>query len=116
MNSVSQISKAYSNMQIKTSTNPVNICMLHSKCVLLLKSVINENQLSNHLQIIKVQNIIAELEHALKIEDDLSKSLFYIYDYCYIQLEKHNIKSYQNALSIFSILDNTFKELLKNHQ
>jgi flagellar biosynthetic protein FliS len=113
MVSPSQMSKIYSSMQISTSSNPANICMLHSKCTSFLKQALQQNQEQKRLLLNKVQNIIAELQHALKIEDDLSRSLFYIYDYCYGLLETTETKNIENTLSLMTVLRDTFEELLK---
>ncbi len=106
-----QLSKIYSSMQISTSSNPANICMLHAKCTYFLKQVLQQSPEQKRLLLDKVQNIIAELEHALIIEDSLSRSLFYIYDYCYSLLETTETERIKNALSLMTILRNTFEEL-----
>lgn len=114
MTNASQMTKAYVSMQIKTSSNPENICMLHTKCVNFIRQSLIPNQPGNcqHL-LIKAQNIIAELEHALIIDDDLSKSLFYLYDYCYALLDQTDAEQHLIALQLLSLLRNTFAELLK---
>ena len=109
----SQMSKIYSSMQISTSSNPANICMLHTKCTYFLKQALQQqNPEQNRLLLDKVQNIIAELEHSLIVEDSLSRGLFYIYDYCYSLLESTDTEAIENALSLLSVLRDTFDELL----
>lgn len=112
MVSPSQMSKIYSSMQINTSSNTVNICMLHTKCTYFLKQALQQqNSVQKRLLLDKVQNIIAELEHSLIVEDSLSRSLFYIYDYCYSLLESTNTVTIGNALSLLQVLRETFDEL-----
>lgn len=111
MVSPSQMSKIYTSMQISTSSNPANICMLHTKCTYFLKQVLKQDPEQSRLLLDKVQNIIAELEHALIVEDSLSRSLFYIYDYCYSLLESTDTEKIENALSLITVLRDTFDEL-----
>ncbi len=113
MVSPTQMSKIYSNMQICTSSNPANICMLHTKCTYFLKQALQkQNPQQKRLLLDKVQNIIAELEHSLIVEDSLSQSLFYLYDYCYSLLENTNTEAIGNTLSLLLVLRDTFYELL----
>ena len=108
----SQMSKIYSSMQISTSSNPANICMLHTKCTYFLKQALQQqNPEQNRLLLDKVQNIIAELEHSLIVEDSLSGG-FLIYDYCYSLLESTDTEAIENALSLLSVLRASFDELL----
>lgn len=113
MNSSSQMTKAYASMQISTSSNPANICMLHTRCIYFIKQALLQDQIEKRTLLNKAQNIIAELEHALVIEDNLSRSLFYIYDYCYVHLEKTDPENIQHALTLITLLRDTFTELLK---
>lgn len=117
MVSPSQMSKIYSSMQISTSSNTVNICMLHTKCTYFLKQALQQqNPDQKRLLLDKVQNIIAELEHSLIVEDNLSRSLFYIYDYCYSLLESTNAETIGNALSLLQVLRDTLNELSSNQR
>lgn len=113
MTNISQMSTKYVSMQIKTAPNPANICMLHTKCVHFIKLAIASDQTPNRLLIIKAQNIIAELERALTVDDDLSQSLFYIYDYCYTLLDTTDYGKINNALTLLTLLRDTFTELSK---
>ncbi len=112
MVSPSQMSKIYSSMQISTSSNAANLCMLHTKCTYFLKQVLQQNPKQKRLLLDKVQNILAELEHSLIVDDNLSRSLFYIYDYCYSLLETTDTEKIENALSLLTVLRDTFDELL----
>lgn len=103
-------------MQIHTASNPANICMLHTRCTYFLKQALIINQPHYRLFLDKAQNIIAELEHALIVEDNLSRSLFYIYDYCYILLENNDPEKIRNALFLITLLRDTFTELTKENQ
>ncbi len=116
MTSNYQMSKAYSSMQVHTASNPANICMLHTRCIFFVKQALIDNQPNYRSFLDKAQNIIAELEHALIIDDNLSRSLFYIYDYCYILLEQNDPEKIRNALILLTLLRDTFTELVKENQ
>lgn len=105
--------KLYSDMQIDTSSAARIICMLHERCVQLMRQHIDGNikGMSNYL--IKAQNIIAQLEHSLKQTDDVSEGLFYLYDYAYCQIEKADTVSVNSAIRFMSSIRNTFEQLLK---
>jgi flagellar biosynthetic protein FliS len=103
--------KIYERTRISTSSNPRIIYMLHCKCVQLIQQSLED--VEHRTMLIRAQNIIAELEHALIIEDELSQGLFYIYDYCYCLLETDNLLHKQHAISTLCILRDTFGQLLK---
>ena len=115
MNSPSETARKYASMQIQTASNSRVICMLHAKCISLIQkaSEIQNDQSGRRLLLDRAQNILAELERVLVVDDDLSQGLFYLYDYCYCLLENSEKDSYRQAISILSLLRDTFNTLLR---
>ncbi len=106
------VAEYYSRKQIETASKSKKICMLHERCVyLLLQS--NEVTSKKPLLLIKVQNILSQLQLSLILHDPIAQSLFYLYDYCYLCLERGNVQDIKNTLEILEILKNTFQKLLK---
>ena len=107
-------SKYYARVQIETSPKPRLICMLHDKCVQLIRRYLEGNGGASQTLLINAQNILAQLERSLKQSDDVSEGLFYLYDYCYCQIEKSDTASLNSALNIMTNIRDTFENLLKN--
>lgn len=102
----------YFRTQIETTSKSKAICMLHERCIFFLQksqSIANERSLF----LKKVQNILTQLQLALKIQDPISQSLFYLYDYCYLCCERGNEQDTSNTIEILRILHDTFRMLLK---
>lgn len=108
----SEISLKYSRMQVATSA-PRIISMLHSRCATLIKQSIKK-QMTDRKLLDNAQNILAQLESSLIVDDDLSKSLFYLYDYCYQQLESGTPEDLRRALNVFIPIDEAFRILTKS--
>lgn len=106
------IAQHYSRMQIETAGHPQLIWLLHAKCVNLIKQSASTDILHRRNLLLRAQNVLAELESALKVTDELSKSLFYLYDYCYCLLDTEKEADHTLALSIISVLRDTFSILL----
>jgi len=107
--------KLYAHVQIDTSNKPRIICMLHDRCVQLIRQHIESAQHGLSAHLVNAQNIIAQLEHSLKKTDDVSDGLFYLYDYSYCQIEKADPPSLKSALSIMTSIRDTFEELMKSN-
>jgi len=105
--------KLYAQVQIDTSTKPRLLCMLHERCVQLIRQHCENNISGLSPQLINAQNIIAQLERSLVQDDDVSEGLFYLYDYCYCQIEKADRPSVNSALSIMINIRDTFELLTK---
>ena len=106
-----EIARHYAHMNIVTSAMPRVIYLLHERCLLLIqKSLHSEQPQRQYLD--KAQNIIVELERALKIEDSIAESMFYLYDYCYVRLDSMDSSEHEHALAIMKDLRNTFYSLL----
>ena len=102
----------YFRTQVETASKGKALCMLHERCIFfLLKTHGAANEKSFFLK--KVQNILTQLQLALRIQDPISQSLFYLYDYCYLCCERGNAQDISNTLEILKILHDTFRKLLK---
>lgn len=106
-------SKYYAKMQIDTSAKPRLICMLHEKCVQLIRQHLDGTHGNSLALLVNAQNILAQLERSLKQTDDVSEGLFYLYDYCYCQIEKSDTASLNAALKIMISIRDTFEQLGK---
>jgi flagellin-specific chaperone FliS len=100
-------------MQIVTASRNKQITMLHEKCVALIyKGILcTPDQKRHYLD--QAQNILAQLQSALRIEDSVSQGLFYLYDYAYVLCESGITHDCHKALAIIRILRDTFRELLR---
>jgi flagellar biosynthetic protein FliS len=102
----------YANVQIETAPIRRAICMLHEKCVLFISNAIDFPDKKQEF-VTKAQNIITQLIMSLKIEDEVSKSLYILYEYCYALLEHSSKEKLINAGNIMAILRDTFNYLNK---
>lgn len=107
--------KTYEQMQIRSSSSSRLICILHEKCVNYISRSLCSGPTLQRSFIDRALNILATLEQALKIEDDISDGLFCLYDYCYSVLDENNSHEKTNvALIILTQLRDTFNSLYKN--
>ena len=99
----------YAQQQIQGAGKLKSLQMLHEGGVRFLKHALadTENRAEN---IIKTQNIIAQLQMTLKPEKgELAELIFYLYDYIYVQLEKGDEASINNSVMLFNHLIHTFR-------
>jgi flagellin-specific chaperone FliS len=114
MNSVKGYLKTYEQMQIRSSSSSRLICILHEKCVSYISRSLCSGLSLQRNFIDRALNILATLEQALKVEDDISDGLFCLYDYCYSVLDENNSHEKINAaLMILTQLRDTFNCLYK---
>ncbi|MFP4417209.1 MAG: flagellar protein FliS [Chitinivibrionales bacterium] len=106
-----QVAQRYMQMQVQTASTQKRICMLHDRCVELVSVGIRESGESRRVMLNKAQNILARLQAALRIDDDVSQGLFYLYDYVYVLLEKASGSDLVNAYRLLSRLREMFLEL-----
>jgi flagellar biosynthetic protein FliS len=106
----------YSRIQIQTASHARVICMLHEKCEQLIRDTINNEETTSRTQLDHAQNIIVQLERSLKNGDQVSKSLYLLYDYCYCSLESGNTQDSRKALQVITTLKDTLNRLNKRPQ
>lgn len=116
MSPVIDRAKYYARMQVETSAKPRLICMLHERCTQLIRLAMESDNKTAKTNLIKAQNILAQLERALKRTDDVSNGLFYLYDYCYCMLENVEPEPLSTALELMISLRDTFEKLLKRDE
>jgi flagellin-specific chaperone FliS len=109
------IARQYSKTRLMTATHPQIISLIHANCVTLIKQSAMADPVHRRNLIIHAQNLLAELEGSLNVTDELSRGLFYLYDYCYCLLETEVHADHNLALSVLSLLRDTFGFLLKKH-
>ena len=113
MNTNAEIARHYSRMRLETASHPQIIWQIHSKCAQLIKLANGVEGGHRRTLLIHAQNLLAELEGSLKVTDELSKGLFYLYDYCYCLLDTSSDENHALALRIISTLRDTLGTLLR---
>ncbi len=104
----------YMQMQVYTAGKQKRICMLHDRCVELISMGIKQPGEDRRILLIKAQNILARLQSSLDMRDDLSQSLFYLYDYVYVLLENAVGSDLLKAYRMISELRSIFSTLRLN--
>jgi flagellin-specific chaperone FliS len=84
--------------------------MLHDKCVQFISAALDNPQERAGF-IIKSQNILSQLQISLVRDDKIAQSLFYLYDYCYVLLERATDEDLNNAGDVVAVLRDTFRIL-----
>lgn len=113
--STSEVAGYYDRLNISTAPKSRKLVMLHERTVELLKSSKSAPPQDRRLILNKTQNILAQLEAALRIEDPVSQGLFYLYDYAYVLLERDDTTAIDQSLSLLTTLRDTFRDLITNH-
>ena len=106
------VAEYYFREQAETAPKSKAICMLHDRCMFFLLKTLTVSR-EKQFFLIKAQNILAQLQLALRISDSVSRGLFYLYDYCYLCLERGDDQNINNSLEIIGILSETFRKLSK---
>ncbi len=107
-----QVANHYMTMQIGTASRQKQITMLHEKCVELIQAASTKIPFDGRVDLDKAQNILAQLQSALRLKDTTSQSLFVLYDYVYTLLEQEIQENCWKALKVMKVLRDTFRELL----
>ena len=111
-NSNQRIIKHYAKMQAQTASNEKKITMLHEHLHELLILAQDVYGVDRRYYLDKAQNILSQFQACLQISDDLSQSLFYVYDYIFVRLEFGAKNDISDSLALVATLKNTFQELL----
>lgn len=105
----------YKDTQIKTAGQLKSLQMLHESGVKFLKTAL-VNPSERSANIVKAQNIIAQLQMTLKPEEsEEAQALFCLYDYIYGLLEKNDAVSIQQSIEVFDHISVTFRLLGRIH-
>ncbi len=107
-----EVANHYTVMQIDTASRQKKLVLLHEKCAWFIIKAMTETGFDKRTYLNKAQNILAQLQAAICINDNVSESLFYLYDYVYVLLERNDDEDNNKALDVISVLRDTFKELL----
>lgn len=104
----------YAKLQINTASHPKRICMLHSRCAeLTVIAEAEKNPAKRRIILDKAQNILAQLQAVLQVDDTVSRSLFYLYDYCYVLLGRGESADCIQSRQILVTLRDTFEQLFR---
>ncbi|MBN2037797.1 MAG: flagellar protein FliS [Chitinispirillaceae bacterium] len=115
MNARSEVARHYSRMRLETASHPQIIWQIHVKCAQLIKQALTSQGGHRRTLLIQAQNLLAELESSLKVTDELSKGIFYLYDYCYCLLETSRSEDHELALHVMATLRDTMGTLLRKN-
>ncbi len=109
------IASYYGKMQIETASSNKQIVMMHEKVCSNIKDAIVGDKAKSSERIINAQNILSQLQVALKQErnDETVAGLFHLYDYAYVRLESSSFAEWRDALNIMRTISNTFRELIR---
>jgi flagellin-specific chaperone FliS len=99
----------YSDMQIQTAGKLKSLQLLHEAGGKFAREAINNSDRRKEL-IIKAQNILAQLQMTLRLQDQaVAELLFYEYDYMFTLLQKGDETSLRNVGMLFDHLLLTFR-------
>ncbi len=105
--------REYTRLQVETAPVSGLVCMLHSRCAVLLRQALLDERAFRRPVLDKAQNILALLQRSLKGNDATSRTLFHLYDYCYCRLEGEIAMELEHALAIIESLAEVFDNLRK---
>jgi flagellar biosynthetic protein FliS len=110
---ISQTVQRYRQFALQTAPHKRAIYLLHEKCVHQI--ALSRSYAEKRRELLnRAQNILSQLQTALHADDDVSCTLFLLYDYCYVQLNDPPVaQNITNALAIMNTLKNTFRQLVE---
>jgi flagellar biosynthetic protein FliS len=107
-----QVAHVYSKIQIETASKRKAIYMLHERCLSFLEKAQKLPDKKAYYRA-KAQNILSQLQTALKLTDSTSQGIFYLYDYCYVSIDRSDAGGLENAARIMAAFTYTFRRLLR---
>lgn len=110
---ISQTVQRYREFALQTAPHKRAIYLLHEKCVHLI-ALSRSFEEKRRERLNRAQNILSQLQSILHADDDVSLTLFLLYDYCYVLLnDPPQPVNMTNALALMTTLKNTFRQLLE---
>lgn len=111
----------YLHTKIQTSSPGQLTLMLYTGCIKYLKLAVQSIEIHDmegkHLNFVKAQNIIDELQSTLNMEYQISKQLYSLYTYINEKLFEANVKldvkSAEDCIQLLTELRDTWAEALK---
>ena len=94
----------YNRMSVMTAPSGKRITMLHDRCVELISFALKADKSDRRHNLNKAQNILAQLQAALKSRDEVGQSLFHLYDYSFVLLEKGSIRDCIHVREVLTVL------------
>lgn len=109
----SDVAQHYAEMRIQTASVRSSVYLLHEKCGHLLgRARVYRQKRREYIN--RAQNILAQLQASLILDgDEVSESLYYLYDYCWTLLESGEDQDLVDAREVFSPLTAAYHVLLK---
>jgi flagellin-specific chaperone FliS len=111
MTSARGIAKLYDRAKITTANHAAGISLLHHRCVQLIQLSLDAPS-PKRKYLNAAQNILAQFERSLDTKNDLARSFFLLYDYCYCLLESNRPQSHRNALAKLVKIRDAFDTVL----
>ncbi len=106
------IAAHYAKHQISTAPHAKTICLLHDRTSFLLLSA-RSSDADRRLFLDKTQNILSQLQSALRQTDRVAKSIFLLYDYCYVLLERGDESDCINAQRVLGTIGKALNDALR---
>lgn len=104
----------YREISIKSAGKLKSILLLVDRAILLLNQA-KEDESLVPANIVKVQNILAQLERALNFKRGTSAGdLFFVYDYLFVELNNRDEQSINTSLNMLRDLKDIFLTIQKN--
>ncbi len=102
----------YTQVSLETASKQKRITLLHDRVAELITAArYSEN--SRDMLLNKARNIVSRLRSSLRVTDETSKGLAYLYDYCYVLFERGTSSDLDRANAVFPQLRDMFESLLK---
>lgn len=103
----------YTRVSLETSSKQKRIFLLHDRVAELITAA-RYSEDSRDVLLGKAKNIVARLRASLRVTDETSKGLAYLYDYCYVLFERGSSSDLDRANAVFPQLRDMFNALLKS--
>lgn len=101
----------YRKRDILTAGKLKSLLLLLNRALLLLKEA-GRDPARRNVNIVKTQNILAQLERALDFrQGELAGQLFYLFDYIFAELSNRDDRAVATAINMLTTLKDTFTAL-----
>lgn len=102
----------YTKVSLETASKQKRILLLHERVSELITAA-RYSEDSRDVLLGKAKNIVARLRSSLRVTDETSKGLAYLYDYCYVLFERGANADLERASAVFPQLRELFEALLR---
>ena len=93
------VSQHYKSVSVESAGHAKRVCMLHDKFLEFVNMAQGDSSSRRRYLLDRAQNILAQLMASTVKDDNLGKSLFYLYQYAYARLERGTLDDCDNTIS-----------------